>query len=196
MTVGVEYGLKSATVRDQNIQIEIWDTAGQEAYMSLTNSYYRNADGCLIVFDLTQRESFEKVSKWAEHARQYSNNPHLVFTLVGNKADQAALRQVAREEAEAVAAHQGMEYREVTAKDHTAVQGLFQTTAERIFQAFETGAGLKGGMGGSDIVIDGAGKIRLRSFNSSLSSSAFGLSPGRSARSQEMAGNSGKGRCC
>jgi serine/threonine protein kinase len=54
----------------------------------------------------------------------------------------------------------------------------------------------KGGMGGSDIVIDGAGKIRLRSFNSSLSSSAFGLSPGRSARSQEMAGNSGKGRCC
>lgn len=77
-------------------------------------SYYRNADGCLIVFDLTQRESFEKVSKWAEHARQYSNNPHLVFTLVGNKADQAALRQVAREEAEAVAAHQGMECKDAS----------------------------------------------------------------------------------
>lgn len=72
-------------------------------------SYYRNADGCLIVFDLTRRDSFESVSKWVEHARTNSGNPLLVLTLVGNKADCEGRRQVARAEAEALAAHHGMD---------------------------------------------------------------------------------------
>jgi hypothetical protein len=62
----------------------------------------RNADGCLIVFDLTRRGTFENVSKWAEHAHTHTNNPHLVITLVGNKADCEEKRQVARAEAEAL----------------------------------------------------------------------------------------------
>lgn len=196
MTIGVEYGLKPAQVKGRDIQIEIWDTAGQECYMALTRSYYRNADGCLVCFDLTNRSSFDSVSKWVEHARSNSGNPYIVLTLVGNKADCQGRRQVARAEAEALAAHHGMEYREITAKDNEAVQGLFHTTAERIFKAVESGPDGEAGAVGSDIVIDGAGRVRLRSTSSSSASSSTGnivLAPGKASVNPSSAAEGG---CC
>eukprot|EP00624_Nannochloropsis_granulata_P001471 evm.model.NODE_17322_length_11106_cov_35.773457.2 len=186
LQIGVEYGLKPAQVKGRDIQIEIWDTAG----------YYRNADGCLVCFDLTNRSSFDSVSKWVEHARSNSGNPLLVFTLVGNKADRQEGREVARAEAEALAAHHGMEYREITAKDNEAVQGLFHTTAERIFKAVESGPDGEAGAVGSDIVIDGAGRVRLRSTSSSSASSSTGnivLAPGKASKNSSSAAEGG---CC
>lgn len=68
-------------------KLEIWDTAGQETYLSITRTYYRNSHACLLVYDITRRESFDRVATWLEEARQNSNNPNLAVMVVGNKAD-------------------------------------------------------------------------------------------------------------
>ena len=73
--------------RRPRLQLEIWDTAGQETYLSITRTYYRNTNACLLVYDITRRESFNHIVTWLEEARQNSNNPNLAVMVVGNKAD-------------------------------------------------------------------------------------------------------------
>lgn len=85
-TIGVEFGAKMVTIKDTNIKLQIWDTAGQEAFQSITRSYYRSAAGALLVYDITSTESFENVAKWLEEAR-INGNPEMVLCLVANKCD-------------------------------------------------------------------------------------------------------------
>lgn len=69
-----------------NIRLQIWDTAGQEAFRSITRSYYRGSIACFLVFDVTNRLSFENVHKWLEETKQYSHDS-IELVLVGNKVD-------------------------------------------------------------------------------------------------------------
>lgn len=85
-TIGVEFGAKMVTVKDTNIKLQIWDTAGQEAFQSITRSYYRSAAGALLVYDITNKESFQNVANWLEEAR-INGNPEMVICLVANKSD-------------------------------------------------------------------------------------------------------------
>jgi Ras-related protein Rab-2A len=85
-TVGVEFGAKIIESKGTKIKIQIWDTAGQEAFQSITRSYYRSAAGVLLVFDLTCEESFENVERWFEET-QNNGNGAMVVCLVGNKCD-------------------------------------------------------------------------------------------------------------
>ena len=64
VTIGVEFGAKMITVADTNIKLQIWDTAGQESFKSITRGYYRSAAGAILVYDITNRESFNNVSRW------------------------------------------------------------------------------------------------------------------------------------
>lgn len=84
-------------IEGQNIKLQIWDTAGQESFRSITRSYYRSAAGAIIVYDITKRESFDSISRWLEEAKA-NGNPKLTFTLVGNKSDLETERQVSFEE--------------------------------------------------------------------------------------------------
>jgi len=85
-TIGVEFGTKVMDVKDKQIKLQIWDTAGQEAFQSITRSYYRSSAGALVVFDLTNRASFENCVKWLEEVSNHGN-PEMVITLLGNKCD-------------------------------------------------------------------------------------------------------------
>merc|ERR1719369_2185903 len=80
--------------------LQIWDTAGQEAFRSITRSYYRGAAGALLVYDITRRDTFNHLTTWLEDARQHSNS-NMVIMLIGNKSDLEARRDVKREEGEA-----------------------------------------------------------------------------------------------
>ncbi|EPY27943.1 Rab family, other [Strigomonas culicis] len=85
-TVGVEFGAKILDLGDQRIKMQIWDTAGQERYKSVTKSYYRGATGCIIVYDLTNRASYENVARWLADVRELAGE-QVVIMLVGNKKD-------------------------------------------------------------------------------------------------------------
>ena len=86
-TIGVEFGTKVIDIENgTNIKLQVWDTAGQDAFKSITRSYYRNAAGALVVYDITSRSSFVNVKKWLEEART-NGNREMAIALVGNKSD-------------------------------------------------------------------------------------------------------------
>ena len=68
------------------VKLQIWDTAGQDAFKSITRSYYRSAAAALVMFDLSRKRTFESVAEWLNDARS-NGNPHMVYALVGNKSD-------------------------------------------------------------------------------------------------------------
>ncbi|ETW86324.1 hypothetical protein HETIRDRAFT_122088 [Heterobasidion irregulare TC 32-1] len=87
-TLGVEFGSKLITIpeEDKVIKLQCWDTAGTESFRSITRSYYRGAAGCLLVYDVTSRQSFLNARTWLADVRAHAD-PHLTCILVGNKID-------------------------------------------------------------------------------------------------------------
>lgn len=86
LTIGVEFGARMINIDGKQIKLQIWDTAGQESFRSITRSYYRGAAGALLVYDITRRETFDHLASWLEDARQHAN-PNMTIMLIGNKAD-------------------------------------------------------------------------------------------------------------
>jgi len=107
LTIGVEFGARMITIDGKQIKLQIWDTAGQESFRSITRSYYRGAAGALLVYDITRRDTFNHLTSWLEDARQHSNS-NMVIMLIGNKSDLEARREVKREEGEAFAREHGL----------------------------------------------------------------------------------------
>eukprot|EP01097_Dermamoeba_algensis_P000011 TRINITY_DN1004_c0_g1_i1.p1 TRINITY_DN1004_c0_g1~~TRINITY_DN1004_c0_g1_i1.p1 ORF type:complete len:217 (+),score=52.82 TRINITY_DN1004_c0_g1_i1:54-704(+) len=85
-TVGVEFSNKTFSIKNQVVKAQIWDTAGQDRFKSLTAAYYRGAVGALLVYDVTNASTFEDIEKWAQEIREYAK-PGAVIMLVGNKVD-------------------------------------------------------------------------------------------------------------
>ncbi|KAF9476409.1 ras-domain-containing protein [Pholiota conissans] len=87
-TLGVEFGSKLITIPEENkvVKLQCWDTAGQESFRAITRSYYRGAAGCLLVYDVTSRKSFQNVRNWLADVREHAD-PHVSCILVGNKVD-------------------------------------------------------------------------------------------------------------
>lgn len=88
VTIGVEYGAKIIKVNSQYIKLQIWDTAGQESFRAITRSFYRNAHGVILMYDLTRLESFENLKDWLKEVRHHSG-PDTTIYLVGNQLDLA-----------------------------------------------------------------------------------------------------------
>eukprot|EP01119_Soliformovum_irregulare_P010013 TRINITY_DN2424_c0_g1_i7.p1 TRINITY_DN2424_c0_g1~~TRINITY_DN2424_c0_g1_i7.p1 ORF type:complete len:157 (-),score=6.39 TRINITY_DN2424_c0_g1_i7:363-833(-) len=74
LTIGVEFGSRMISIDGKQVKLQIWDTAGQESFRSITRSYYRGAAGALLVYDITRRETFNHLTCWLEDARQHSNS--------------------------------------------------------------------------------------------------------------------------
>lgn len=98
-----------------------WDTAGQERFRTITSSYYRGAHGIIIVYDITDRESFDNVKQWLSEIDRYACE-NVNKLLVGNKCDMDSKRQVEYEEAKAFADERGIPFLETSAKDATNVE--------------------------------------------------------------------------
>ncbi|PKI71464.1 hypothetical protein CRG98_008137 [Punica granatum] len=94
LTIGVEFGARMITIDSKPIKLQIWDTAGQESFRSITRSYYRGAAGALLVYDITRRETFNHLASWLEDARQHAN-ANMTIMLIGNKCDLAHRRATA-----------------------------------------------------------------------------------------------------
>jgi small GTP-binding protein len=138
LTIGVEFGARLISLDGVPVKLQIWDTAGQESFRSITRSYYRGAAGALLVFDVTRRKTFESVSSWLDDARSHSNLP-LTILLIGNKVDLENQREVTKEEAQAFATKNEISYIETSAKTAFNVEEAFLGTAKAIYEKVQAG---------------------------------------------------------
>jgi small GTP-binding protein len=127
-TIGVDFKTKYIDIEGVQVKLQIWDTAGQEKFRSITKAYYRGAHGILVVFDVSRRETFNQTRMWIDSIRESSadSNPIDVI-LVGNKCDLE--RCVTTEEAEDLAKQFQIPYYETSAKDATNVDTAFTSLA-------------------------------------------------------------------
>merc|ERR550539_139694 len=117
-------------IEDRKVKLQIWDTAGQESFRSITRSYYRGAAGALLVYDITRRETFGHLTRWLEEARQ-NGNRNMTIMLIGNKSDLEHRRQVSTEEGQAFADKHGLMFLETSAKTAENVKdGIYDVSNE------------------------------------------------------------------
>eukprot|EP01012_Entosiphon_sulcatum_P040229 TRINITY_DN53870_c0_g1_i1.p1 TRINITY_DN53870_c0_g1~~TRINITY_DN53870_c0_g1_i1.p1 ORF type:complete len:217 (+),score=30.77 TRINITY_DN53870_c0_g1_i1:37-651(+) len=138
LTIGVEFGARMVTIDSKQIKLQIWDTAGQESFRSITRSYYRGASGALLVYDVTRRETFDHILSWLEDAKQNSNT-NMTIMLIGNKSDLEGKRQVSTEEGQAFASEHGLVFLETSAKTALNVDEAFIRTANMIYDKIQKG---------------------------------------------------------
>ena len=138
LTIGVEFGAKNIQLNNKIFRIQIWDTAGQENFRSITRAYYKNSVCALVVYDISSRDSFEHVTSWIEDCKNQS--PKTIFmVLVGNKCDLNDKRQVSVEEGKDLAEKNDMLFFETSAKDGINVDEIFVKSAEQISKKIDQG---------------------------------------------------------
>ncbi|CAH8858127.1 unnamed protein product, partial [Trichobilharzia szidati] len=134
-TIGVDFFSRTVRIQEEVfVKLQLWDTAGQEKFRSITASYYRNCVGVLIVFDLTDRETFDHVADWYEEARGSIKCSAPVFIIVGHKADRRDERQVSKMEAQSLAQRLGdYTYIETSSLTGQNIERAFELLAEGIY---------------------------------------------------------------
>ena len=174
LTIGVEFGAKTISINGKSVKIQIWDTAGQEAFQAITRTYYKGAIGALLVYDITRKETFIHVTKWLEEVKNNSSKTITVI-LIGNKKDLEDKRQVSYEEGEAFAKENGLMFLETSAKTAYNVVESFNLSAQCILNNIQKN--------GVDPTVNS--NVKLNNNNISPG----GINPG-------VEGNEKKGGCC
>ena len=130
-TVGIDFQTKLININDKTIKVELWDTAGQERFRNIAKNYFQSSDGFLIVYDITSKDSFEKLSFWNEQVNL--NAPEKTkYIIVGNKKDLEEKREVKTEEGANFAKENNVQFYETSAKDGTNVNEVFELLAKEI----------------------------------------------------------------
>ena len=123
-TIGVDLKVKTLKFDNEITKFQLWDTAGHERFRSLTSSYYRGADCVIIVFDLTNRDSFKDLVFWLDEIKKHTHN--ILYYLVGNKSDLINERKVEHKTIEQfIVKYNINNYLEVSAKDNINIETLF-----------------------------------------------------------------------
>lgn len=138
-TLGVEFMAKVVATPKRRIELQLWDTAGQELFRSVTRGYYRGALVAYLVYDITSQGSFQSLSRWIDDLKQATPND-VITILIGNKSDMAANRQVSVEEAEKFAQEHNMKYFEASAKNGERVAEAITSCLPVIDEKVDNGA--------------------------------------------------------
>ena len=129
---------KNMSINDRNVRLQIWDTAGQEAFRSITRSYYKNSTCAFIVFDITDKKTFEDVTIWLQECKDMCYKNILIY-LIGNKTDLEEKRQVTKEEAQKFAEDNFLVYYETSALNGSNIEEIFVKSATTLVEKLEAG---------------------------------------------------------
>ena len=132
-TIGLDYRVKTMTLKNKkNIKLQIWDTAGQDRFRAITKNYYKGANGIILIYDVTNLQTYENVKNWITQIRE-ETNPNVVIYLAGNKIDiPEEERAVKTEEGKEIANEYKLQFKETSAKDGINVNEVFQELVEKI----------------------------------------------------------------
>jgi len=130
-TIGVDFKIRTIELDGKTIKLQIWDTAGQERFRTITSSYYRGAHGIIVVYDVTDQESFNNVKQWLQEIDRYACET-VNKLLVGNKCDLTTKKVVDYTTAKEYADTLGIPFLETSAKNATNVETAFMTMAAEI----------------------------------------------------------------
>ena len=128
-TIGVDFKVKSLEIENKSIKLQIWDTAGQERFRNVISSYFKGAHGILLIFDITSRDSFKELENWLAEVEKNAST-QILKILIGNKCDLEEEREISKDEGEAFAMRNGMQYIETSAKINTNVNEAFEDLAK------------------------------------------------------------------
>ncbi|KFV02025.1 Ras-related protein Rab-18-B, partial [Tauraco erythrolophus] len=131
--LGVDFKVKKMVVDGRAVQLAIWDTAGQERFRTLTPSYYRGAQGVVLVYDVTRKDTFAGLESWLNELEIYTTKSNTVKMLVGNKTDKPD-REVERREGLQFARKRSLLFIETSAKTQDGVQCAFEELVIKILQ--------------------------------------------------------------
>ncbi|XVE95609.1 hypothetical protein REPUB_Repub02eG0113200 [Reevesia pubescens] len=138
-TIGVDFKVKHVTLGGKKLKLAIWDTAGQERFRTLTSSYYRGAQGIIMVYDVTRRDTFTDLSDiWAKEIDLYSTNQDCIKMLVGNKVDKESERVVNKKEGIDFAREYGCLFIECSAKTRVNVEQCFEELVLKVIEILES----------------------------------------------------------
>jgi len=130
-TIGVDFKIRTIDLEGKTIKLQIWDTAGQERFRTITAAYYRGAQGIIVVYDVTDSESFENVKMWLKEIERYAAE-HVDKLLIGNKSDLVGKKVVEYSIAKELADSLSIPFLETSARDSTNVEQMFLTMARQI----------------------------------------------------------------
>ena len=134
-TIGIDFQIKNLTINSKKIRLQIWDTAGQERFRNIAKNYFQSSDGFLILYDISNHESFETLDYWVEEIK--SNSQELAkMILVGNKCDLINERKIKKDEGENYAKNKKIRFFEVSAKDGTNVEEVFTRLVKDILKSY------------------------------------------------------------
>jgi Ras-related protein Rab-1A len=133
-TIGVDFKIKTLEIDSKKIKMQIWDTAGQERFKNIISSYYRGANGILLLYDVTEKDSFKNLSNWLiEIEKNASKN--VLKILIGNKVDLEDKRVISFNQGKEFADTYGLKYIETSAKKNLNVTEAFETLARELMLA-------------------------------------------------------------
>lgn len=132
-TIGIDFKVKQIVLSGKKVKIQVWDTAGQERFKTITKAYYRGAEAIILVYDTTDKHSFNKLENWIgdiENGIQYDP----LRILVGNKCDMTELRQISKEEGEQFASTRGFHFFETSSLTGENVDTMFMWIAQEVYR--------------------------------------------------------------
>ncbi|XP_055302228.1 ras-related protein Rab-18A [Sitodiplosis mosellana] len=133
LTIGVDFKTKIINVDDNYVKLACWDTAGQERFRTLTPSYYRDAQGAILVYDISKAGTFQKLESWLNELEIYGTKPNMIKMVVGNKLDQTH-REVSRDEGIRFAKKHRTLFLETSAKTNEGVKETFEEVVRKILE--------------------------------------------------------------
>ncbi|KAL7320477.1 Ras-related protein Rab-18 [Mucor circinelloides] len=133
-TIGVDFKVSMMEVNGKMYKLTIWDTAGQERFRTLTSSYYRGAQGVILVYDVSNRDTFDALNTWWNEVNTYCSSPDVVKMIVGNKVDKESSRVVTYEEGANFARKLSTLFVECSAKTKVGVKQAFEELVEKIIE--------------------------------------------------------------
>ncbi|KAI8147403.1 P-loop containing nucleoside triphosphate hydrolase protein [Fennellomyces sp. T-0311] len=133
-TIGVDFKVSLMNLNGKTYKLTIWDTAGQERFRTLTSSYYRGAQGVILVYDVCNRETFDALKIWWNEINTYCSSQDVVKMIVGNKVDKDGSRVVSYQEGAALARKLKTLFIECSAKTKVGVKEAFEELVEKIIE--------------------------------------------------------------
>ena len=132
-TIGIDFKTKTLIINKQEIKLKIWDTAGQERFRNITTQYYKGADGIVLIYDVTDDASYEKIRDWMEQILANTKREDIGLVLLGNKCDMEP-RAVSEEQGNKLAEELNVNYFETSALNGNGINEAFESLTKDIMK--------------------------------------------------------------